>query len=162
MFGFLLQWPTLLTLAMFPILCVMYARLTDCPVRSGGTGATSAGDYVFVMLPPPSEQPAASSMSNQTQTTLPTPGRSRPPSDGPHPNEDKLRLAFWFSACIAEQFPPALRARPGGGRRSRWCRRFVRRPGMVAKPGNCDWLCTRDARNRVRSCHRRVTGEFHR
>ncbi len=25
--GFLLQWPTLLTLAMFPILLVMYARL---------------------------------------------------------------------------------------------------------------------------------------
>jgi protein-S-isoprenylcysteine O-methyltransferase Ste14 len=27
MFGFLLQWPTLLTLAMFPVLAVMYARL---------------------------------------------------------------------------------------------------------------------------------------
>lgn len=27
MFGFLLQWPTLLTLVMFPILCVMYVRL---------------------------------------------------------------------------------------------------------------------------------------
>jgi len=27
MFGFLLQWPTLLTLLMFPILVVMYARL---------------------------------------------------------------------------------------------------------------------------------------
>lgn len=27
MLGFLLQWPTLLTLAMFPILCVMYVRL---------------------------------------------------------------------------------------------------------------------------------------
>lgn len=27
MFGFLLQWPTLLTLAMFPILCAMYMRL---------------------------------------------------------------------------------------------------------------------------------------
>jgi protein-S-isoprenylcysteine O-methyltransferase Ste14 len=27
MFGFLLQWPTILTLAMFPILTVMYARL---------------------------------------------------------------------------------------------------------------------------------------
>lgn len=27
MFGFLLQWPTLLTLAMFPVLVVMYARL---------------------------------------------------------------------------------------------------------------------------------------
>jgi protein-S-isoprenylcysteine O-methyltransferase Ste14 len=27
MFGFLLQWPTLLTLAMFPVLAFMYARL---------------------------------------------------------------------------------------------------------------------------------------
>jgi len=27
MFGFLLQWPTLLTLAMFPILVFMYVRL---------------------------------------------------------------------------------------------------------------------------------------
>ncbi|HEX2797225.1 MAG TPA: methyltransferase, partial [Immundisolibacter sp.] len=27
MFGFLLQWPTLLTLAMFPVLVVMYLRL---------------------------------------------------------------------------------------------------------------------------------------
>jgi protein-S-isoprenylcysteine O-methyltransferase Ste14 len=27
MFGFLLQWPTLLTLLMFPLLCVMYLRL---------------------------------------------------------------------------------------------------------------------------------------
>ncbi len=27
MFGFLLQWPTVLTLAMFPVLCVMYVRL---------------------------------------------------------------------------------------------------------------------------------------
>lgn len=27
MFGFLLQWPTILTLAMFPVLCVMYVRL---------------------------------------------------------------------------------------------------------------------------------------
>ncbi|MDP1692164.1 MAG: isoprenylcysteine carboxylmethyltransferase family protein [Burkholderiaceae bacterium] len=28
MFGFLLQWPTVLTLAMFPILCAMYVRLS--------------------------------------------------------------------------------------------------------------------------------------
>jgi protein-S-isoprenylcysteine O-methyltransferase Ste14 len=27
MFGFLLQWPTLLTLAMFPVLVLMYVRL---------------------------------------------------------------------------------------------------------------------------------------
>ncbi|HJW11564.1 MAG TPA: isoprenylcysteine carboxylmethyltransferase family protein [Albitalea sp.] len=34
MFGFLLQWPTLLTLAMFPILCVMYVRLAHNEERS--------------------------------------------------------------------------------------------------------------------------------
>ena len=28
MFGFLLQWPTLLTLVMFPILLLVYARLS--------------------------------------------------------------------------------------------------------------------------------------
>ncbi len=28
MFGFLLQWPTVLTLVMFPILCTMYVRLS--------------------------------------------------------------------------------------------------------------------------------------
>ena len=27
MLGFLIQWPTLVTLAMFPVLCVMYVRL---------------------------------------------------------------------------------------------------------------------------------------
>jgi len=27
MFGFLLQWPTIVTLAMFPVLCFMYVRL---------------------------------------------------------------------------------------------------------------------------------------
>jgi methanethiol S-methyltransferase len=33
MFGFLLQWPTLLTLAMFPILVWMYARLARSEER---------------------------------------------------------------------------------------------------------------------------------
>lgn len=33
MFGFLLQWPTLLTLAMFPVLVVMYARLARAEER---------------------------------------------------------------------------------------------------------------------------------
>jgi protein-S-isoprenylcysteine O-methyltransferase Ste14 len=33
MFGFLLQWPTLLTLAMFPVLVVMYARLARREAR---------------------------------------------------------------------------------------------------------------------------------
>jgi protein-S-isoprenylcysteine O-methyltransferase Ste14 len=33
MFGFLLQWPTLLTLAMFPVLVFMYARLARAEER---------------------------------------------------------------------------------------------------------------------------------
>jgi len=33
MFGFLLQWPTVLTLVMFPILCVMYVRLSYAEER---------------------------------------------------------------------------------------------------------------------------------
>ena len=33
MFGFLLQWPTLLTLAMLPVLCVMYLRLARTEER---------------------------------------------------------------------------------------------------------------------------------
>lgn len=33
MFGFLLQWPTLLTLAMFPVLVVMYVRLANSEER---------------------------------------------------------------------------------------------------------------------------------
>jgi protein-S-isoprenylcysteine O-methyltransferase Ste14 len=33
MFGFLLQWPTIVTLAMFPVLCFMYARLARAEER---------------------------------------------------------------------------------------------------------------------------------
>jgi protein-S-isoprenylcysteine O-methyltransferase Ste14 len=33
MFGFLLQWPTMLTLAMFPVLAVMYLRLARAEER---------------------------------------------------------------------------------------------------------------------------------
>jgi protein-S-isoprenylcysteine O-methyltransferase Ste14 len=33
MFGFLLQWPTLITLAMFPVLVVVYARLARAEER---------------------------------------------------------------------------------------------------------------------------------
>jgi protein-S-isoprenylcysteine O-methyltransferase Ste14 len=35
MFGFLLQWPTILTLAMFPVLCLMYVRLAHGEERDG-------------------------------------------------------------------------------------------------------------------------------
>ena len=41
--GFLMQWPTLLTLVMFPILLVMYARLAVTEERE--MRATFAGDY---------------------------------------------------------------------------------------------------------------------
>ncbi len=37
MFGFLLQWPTLLTLAMFPILVWMYIRLARAEEREALT-----------------------------------------------------------------------------------------------------------------------------
>jgi protein-S-isoprenylcysteine O-methyltransferase Ste14 len=35
MVGFLLQWPTILTLAMFPVLTVMYVRLARTEERDG-------------------------------------------------------------------------------------------------------------------------------
>ena len=43
MFGFLLQWPTLLTLAMFPILVFMYVRLARIEERE--TRAEFGGEY---------------------------------------------------------------------------------------------------------------------
>ena len=43
MFGFLLQWPTLLTLAMFPILVFMYVRLSRIEERE--TRAEFGGEY---------------------------------------------------------------------------------------------------------------------
>jgi protein-S-isoprenylcysteine O-methyltransferase Ste14 len=44
MFGFLLQWPTLLTLAMFPVLVFMYVRLAHIEERE--TRAEFGGAYV--------------------------------------------------------------------------------------------------------------------
>src|SRR3974390_3407447 len=38
MFGFLLQWPTILTLAMFPVLSVMYVRLCKAEGSGGAAG----------------------------------------------------------------------------------------------------------------------------
>lgn len=43
MFGFLLQWPTLVTLAMFPILVFMYARLAQHEERE--MEAEFGGEY---------------------------------------------------------------------------------------------------------------------
>jgi protein-S-isoprenylcysteine O-methyltransferase Ste14 len=42
MFGFLLQWPTLLTLAMFPVLVVMYVRLAIAEERDSETAFGAA------------------------------------------------------------------------------------------------------------------------
>lgn len=46
MFGFLLQWPTILTLAMFPFLVWMYARLARQEERDTlATFGTAYTDY---------------------------------------------------------------------------------------------------------------------
>jgi protein-S-isoprenylcysteine O-methyltransferase Ste14 len=46
MFGFLLQWPTILTLAMFPVLVWMYVRLARQEEREAfATFGTAYGDY---------------------------------------------------------------------------------------------------------------------
>ena len=45
MFGFLLQWPTVLTLAMFPILCAMYARLAMTEEREAAK--TFGGEWQY-------------------------------------------------------------------------------------------------------------------
>ena len=58
MFGFLLQWPTILTLAMFPVLTVMYVKLArseerDARSEFGDTYANNAADscpYLFRSL----------------------------------------------------------------------------------------------------------------
>lgn len=47
MFGFLLQWPTLLTLAMFPVLTVMYVRLARSEEREAlATFGSAYEDYM--------------------------------------------------------------------------------------------------------------------
>ena len=51
MFGFLLQWPTLLTLVMFPILAIMYARLARHEERESLVGLGDA--YLSYMVRTP-------------------------------------------------------------------------------------------------------------
>jgi len=51
MFGFLLQWPTILTLAMFPVLVFMYARLARAEEREAL--ATFGADYERYMRQTP-------------------------------------------------------------------------------------------------------------
>ena len=58
MFGFLLQWPTLLTLAMFPVLVIMYVRLAKNEEREAL--ATFGDDYRRYMADVPGFVPRLS------------------------------------------------------------------------------------------------------
>jgi methanethiol S-methyltransferase len=51
MFGFLLQWPTLLTLAMFPVLVFMYARLARAEERESVAAFGSAYEKYMCDVP---------------------------------------------------------------------------------------------------------------
>jgi protein-S-isoprenylcysteine O-methyltransferase Ste14 len=51
MFGFLLQWPTLLTLAMFPVLVWMYVRLARTEEREVRSAFDDAYDRYAVKTP---------------------------------------------------------------------------------------------------------------
>lgn len=51
MFGFLLQWPTLLTLAMFPVLVFMYARLARAEERESVAAFGSAYEKYMSDVP---------------------------------------------------------------------------------------------------------------
>ena len=66
MFGFLLQWPTLITLVMFPILVAMYVRLArreerEALIEFGDVYAsyTAATPAFIPRLPAQSSQPSA-------------------------------------------------------------------------------------------------------
>lgn len=51
MFGFLLQWPTILTLAMFPVLTVMYVRLAKSEERDARAEFGAAYDTYAAEVP---------------------------------------------------------------------------------------------------------------
>lgn len=51
MFGFLLQWPTLLTLVMFPVLVGMYVRLSFVEEREARKGFGAAYDHYAAAVP---------------------------------------------------------------------------------------------------------------
>lgn len=51
MFGFLLQWPTLLTLVMFPVLVIMYVRLAHIEERETRTEFGAAYDRYAAATP---------------------------------------------------------------------------------------------------------------
>jgi protein-S-isoprenylcysteine O-methyltransferase Ste14 len=51
MFGFLLQWPTILTLAMFPVLTVMYVRLAHTEEQDARAAFGDAYDRYAAEVP---------------------------------------------------------------------------------------------------------------
>ena len=51
MFGFLLQWPTILTLAMFPVLTVMYVRLARTEEKDTRAAFGDAYDRYAAVVP---------------------------------------------------------------------------------------------------------------
>jgi protein-S-isoprenylcysteine O-methyltransferase Ste14 len=51
MFGFLLQWPTILTLAMFPVLTVMYVRLAHTEEQDARAASGDAYDRYAAEVP---------------------------------------------------------------------------------------------------------------
>jgi steroid 5-alpha reductase family enzyme len=83
MLGFLFQWPTLLTLAMFPVLVWMYVRLARAEERETAAGFGAA--YARYAMRVPAFIPRLSRDSTPTTTGRPTPRSDRhgnsPPSD---------------------------------------------------------------------------------
>src|SRR5262245_23224756 len=66
MFGFLLQWPTVLTLAMFPVLVVMYVRLAR--TEEGDALAEFGDEYRKYMAEVPGFIPRISRVPGQSAT----------------------------------------------------------------------------------------------
>jgi protein-S-isoprenylcysteine O-methyltransferase Ste14 len=73
MFGFLLQWPTLLTLAMFPILVFMYARLARREEREVRAVFGGAYDRYAAVTPAFVPRPGG---RKRVGRSLPSPGAS--------------------------------------------------------------------------------------
>jgi protein-S-isoprenylcysteine O-methyltransferase Ste14 len=66
MLGFLFQWPTVLTLAMFPVLVWMYVRLAHA--EEAESMARSGEDYCSYMARVPAFLPALSSLASRSAT----------------------------------------------------------------------------------------------
>jgi protein-S-isoprenylcysteine O-methyltransferase Ste14 len=72
MLGFLLQWPTLLTLLMFPILVVMYARLARYEEREAL--AEFGDEYAQYAARAPAFFPHLGQRSSHAQVTMDSQG----------------------------------------------------------------------------------------